>query len=55
MRAVLSVILDVLQLVRAYGTSQGDADFDAACDLDGDGQVDMSDLLILAGNFGKTN
>lgn len=48
-------ILDVLQLVRAYGSSLGGTDFDAACDLDGDKTIGMGDLLILVGNFGKTN
>jgi hypothetical protein len=47
-------ILDVLQLVRAFGSSQGGAEFDAVCDLDGDKTIGMGDLLILAGNFGKT-
>ena len=30
----------------------GDAGFNPACDFNGDGPVDVSDLLILAGNWG---
>lgn len=48
-------ILDVLRLARAYGSSQGDPEFDAACDLDGDEIIGVGDLLILVGNFGKTS
>ena len=48
-------ILDVLRLARAYGSSQGDPEFDAACDLDGDEIIGVGDLLILVGNFGKAS
>ena len=48
-------ILDVLRLVKVYGTGPADSNFDPACDFNHDGAIDMIDLLIMAGNFGKTN
>ena len=48
-------ILDVLRLVQAYGTSTSEAGFDATCDFNHDGEIDLADLVMMAGNFGKTN
>ena len=47
-------ILDALRLVQGYDVSEGQPDFDAACDLDGDGTITVADLILLADNFGKT-
>ena len=44
---------DFLQFAGQFGTSQGDAGYDARFDLDGDGAVGFSDLLIFAERFGK--
>ena len=44
---------DFLQFAAQFGTSQGDAGYDARFDLDGDGAVGFSDLLIFAERFGK--
>lgn len=48
-------ILDVLRLVNAFGCSQGQSGYDAACDFDSSNTVDMADLAVLAGNFGRMN
>ncbi len=43
--------MDLLRLARGWGKTEGDADYDAACDLTGDGRVDAMDLLTLARNW----
>ena len=43
---------DLLQFSGAFGSSLGDADYDAKYDLDGDGIVGFKDLLIFADAFG---
>ncbi|MCZ6634538.1 MAG: CotH kinase family protein [bacterium] len=45
---------DFLQFARAFGTSQGDAEYHVLYDLDGDGAVDFSDFLQFAQAFGQT-
>jgi hypothetical protein len=46
-------VVDLLYLVDAFGTSSGDAEYDARCDFNSDGAVDVVDLLDLVYNFGK--
>lgn len=46
-------VLDLLRLVAAFGTSIGDDHFDAACDLDVSGTVDVADLRVLIHDFGR--
>jgi len=45
---------DFLIFAQAFGTSRGDPAFNAATDLDGNGNVDFSDFLTFAQDFGKT-
>ena len=42
---------DFLAFVARFGTSQGDAGFDARFDLDGDGKIGFGDFLIFADSF----
>lgn len=44
--------IDILKV--AYGTRKGDPRYDEACDLNKDGLVNVSDLNIATGNYGKT-
>lgn len=43
---------DLGALLGAYGSQDGDADYDPNADFDGDGDVDQADLGTLLGNFG---
>ena len=45
---------DFLALAGSFGSSRGDARYEARFDLDGDGSVAFSDFLIFAGAFGTT-
>jgi len=38
----------------AYGTVEGDSNYDVECDLDMDGDVDRYDFGVFAVNYGKT-
>jgi hypothetical protein len=38
----------------AYGSSEGEPEYDPQCDFDGDGDVDPDDFSVFAGNYGKT-
>lgn len=44
---------DFLAFAGSFGTSQGDARYEARYDLDGNGSVGFSDFLIFAGAFGS--
>ena len=44
---------DFLLFAAAFGTSEGEAGYNAAADLDGDGTVAFSDFLRFANAFGK--
>ncbi|MDE3000873.1 MAG: leucine-rich repeat domain-containing protein [Gemmatimonadota bacterium] len=44
---------DFLAFAGSFGSSQGDARYEARFDLDGDGAVALSDFLIFAGAFGS--
>ena len=44
---------DFVAFAGRFGSSQGDAGYEARFDLDGDGSVGFSDFLIFAQNFGK--
>ena len=46
-------ISDFLQFVNHFGTSRGDAGYDAKYDLDGNDVIGISDFLIFANNFGS--
>jgi len=45
-------LLDLLAVVNAFGTVEGDEGYVAAADLDDNGVVDIADLLIVVNNFG---
>ena len=44
---------DLIILAQAFGSQEGDPNWDEKCDLNGDGKVDTEDLLLLAQNFGN--
>jgi hypothetical protein len=46
---------DAFMVLRAYGSSVGDLKYDAKCDLNGSGKIDMMDLKAVFANFGKTS
>ncbi len=43
----------VLNLAAAWDTSAGDPAYNAACDLNGDNWVDVSDLIVLVMSWGS--
>jgi hypothetical protein len=45
--------VDMGALVAAYGSQTGDANYSAAADMDGNGQVDDADLNLFLPQFGK--
>ncbi len=45
---------DFVKFTAKFGTSRGQAGYDARCDLDSDGAVGFSDFLILARTFGQS-
>ena len=45
---------DFLLFVNHFGTSRGEAGYDAKYDLDSDGVIDISDFLTFVENFGKS-
>jgi len=47
-------ILDITMAAFCYGTSTGDADYNADYDLDNDGDIDIIDLTQVAYNYGWT-
>ena len=44
---------DVLLLAQAWGTCQGDPDYNPDADLNGDNCVNLPDVLILASHWGE--
>jgi hypothetical protein len=44
---------DLLLLAGAYGSNEGEPNYDPEADIDNDGKVDHRDLLILAANYGQ--
>jgi outer membrane protein assembly factor BamB len=47
-------LADLVLLALAYGCKPGDAKWNPTADIDGNGIVGLSDLVILAQNYGKT-
>jgi hypothetical protein len=47
-------IFDIVKMSTAYGSSEGEAKYDAKCDLNCDRKVDIFDIVIAAGNYGQT-
>jgi len=45
---------DFIIFAGAYGSDEGDPNWDPNCDLDGDGHVGPDDFYRFAGNYGKT-
>jgi len=40
-------------MLSAFGSCDGDPDFNAAADIDGSGRVELDDLAVLLANFGS--
>jgi len=47
-------VLDLMILVDAFGSSEGDENYDPRADLNKDGSVNVLDLLILVDDWGKS-
>jgi hypothetical protein len=47
-------IFDIVTIANAYGTVEGQLEYNAHCDLDDDGDVDIFDLVLAAGNYGDS-
>jgi hypothetical protein len=45
-------VVDLLYLVDAFGSVEGEANYDPACDFNSDGGVDVVDLLVMVENWG---
>ena len=44
---------DLMIFAQAFGSEEGDPNWNEKCDFNGDGKVDTEDLLLLAQNFGN--
>ena len=44
---------DIFAAIDAFATSEGDDDYNAQADVDGDGDVELDDLLAIAGHWGR--
>ena len=47
------VFADFVAFASAFGTRQGQANFDPKFDLDSDGEVGFSDFIIFVNSFGR--
>ena len=45
--------LDITRTQRAYGASAGDAHWNPLADVDGNGTVDISDMILIVNNYSK--
>jgi len=48
-------ILDAIKLAGAFGSKQGDGNWNPNADINGDGRVNILDAIMLAGHFGEIN
>jgi parallel beta-helix repeat protein len=46
-------ILDVILVSKAFGTSQGDLNYDPSSDLNQDGRINILDMILVAKHFGQ--
>jgi parallel beta-helix repeat protein len=46
-------ILDVILVSKAFGTSEGDLNFDPSSDLNQDGRINVLDMILVAKHFGQ--
>jgi hypothetical protein len=46
-------LVDLVILAKAYGSKEGDVNWDSRCDIDNNGVVGLSDLVMLAKGYGK--
>lgn len=47
-------IFDIVAIVTAYGSAEGDSEYFSNYDINGDGKVDIFDIVIASGNYKKT-
>ena len=45
--------LDITRAQRAYGAAKGDANWNARADINGDGMVDINDLILILNHYGE--
>lgn len=46
-------IFDIVMIAGAYGTEEGNPDYNPCYDIDGDKQIDIFDVVVAAGNYGE--
>ena len=44
----------IVLIASTYGSSVGDPEYIANCDIDGDGDVDIFDVVIECGHYGES-
>jgi hypothetical protein len=44
---------DVVSLCKAFGSTPRQPKYDPNCDIDGNGKIDMGDIIIAVKNFGQ--
>lgn len=47
-------VRDLYAVARAYGSSEGQLNWNPACEINSDGKVDTRDYYITCRNYGKT-
>jgi hypothetical protein len=45
---------NIIRMANVYGVSQPNPNYDPACDIDDDGDVDIFDAVIAANNYGDS-
>ncbi len=47
-------IFDIVFMIGAYGSEEGDQNYIPNCNLDCDGDVDIFDIVIACGHYGES-
>jgi hypothetical protein len=47
-------IFDIVRMGRIYGVTTPDPQYDRLCDIDSDGDIDIFDIQLAAGNYGES-
>jgi len=46
--------VDIMLVATRWNTSIGNPNYDPACDMDNDGDIDVVDIMIVASHWGDT-
>jgi len=47
-------VVDIMIVANRWNTSEGEENYDPACDMDNDGDIDVVDIMIVASHWGDT-